>query len=135
MKNRFLLSVVTLSFFSGCIQLHNVQVGDVVGQGKKITVEVSDLGVDMDQSIKLAGRMANRDKDAGNLSALISLFQYGPRTGNVIYRPEKWTNFGPSILEQCPKGTVTGLVSTREFRDFNFVSTETARITGYCTGE
>lgn len=135
MKNSLLFSIVCLALLPGCIQLHNVQVGDVVGQGKKITVEVSDLGVDMERSVKLAGRMANRDKDAGNLNAIISLFQYGPRTGNIVYRPELWTNFGPSIMEQCPNGTVTGLVSTREFRNFSFVSTETARITGYCTGE
>ena len=135
MKLYFPLIVVGFSIFPGCIQLHSVQVGDIVGSGKKLTVEVSDVGIDMDKSLKLAGRLTNKNEGAEKLSSIVSLFQYGPRTGNLVYRPQLWTNISPDLLAQCPNGTVNGLVSTREFRNFNFVSTETARVTGYCTGE
>ncbi len=135
MKIYFPLIAIVFCPFVGCIELHSVQVGDIVGSGKKLTVEVSDMGIDMDKSLKLAGRVTNKNESAQKLSSIISLFQYGPRTGNVVYRPQIWTNISPDLLAQCPNGRVNGLISTREFRNFNFVSTETARVTGYCTGE
>lgn len=135
MKLYFPLIVVSFCAIVGCIELHSVQVGDIVGSGKKLKVEVSDMGIDMDKSLKMAGSMTNKNESAQKLSAIISLFQYGPRTGNVVYRPQIWTNISPDIRAQCTNGRVNGLISTREFRNFNFVSTETARVTGYCTGE
>ncbi|MEI8027015.1 MAG: hypothetical protein WCI18_11765 [Pseudomonadota bacterium] len=135
MKLYFPWIVVVFCTSVGCIELHSVQVGDIVGSGKKLKVEVSDLGIDMDKSLKLAGRVTNKNESAQKLSSIIALFQYGPRTGNVIYRPQIWTNISPDLRAQCMNGEVNGLISTREFRNFNFVSTEMARVTGYCTGE
>lgn len=135
MRLFFYLIIISSYALWGCVELHNVQIGDVMGTGKKISVEVSDIGVNMEASMKAAGKLSNKNEEASKLNSIISMFQYGPQTGNIIYRPQVWANFSADLLSQCPNGIISGLTSTREFRNFNFVSTETATVTGYCTGD
>jgi hypothetical protein len=58
MKLFFYLIVISSCTFLGCVELHNVQIGDVMGTGKKIIVEVSDIGFNMEASMKAAGKLS-----------------------------------------------------------------------------
>lgn len=123
---------------AGCAILHHVQIGQVDGRDGNsawvpFEVMVSETGVNTEE----IGRYAKAANNGGNnavsdAAAIVSLFQIGPRTGNLVYNPSYAEKVIYLIHEKCPSGRVTGLMSVREMRKYPAISGEIVKVTGYC---
>lgn len=127
-----LLLLFSVVLLSSCAVLHHISVGDVkdLSRGSKFEITISELGV----NAEAIGRAMDTEKNrAGSEAAkVLGLFQWGPRTGEVVYRKSAFSGLLSALTEKCPRGKVTGLMSVREMRSYHFVSTEVVKITGYC---
>ncbi|MNK90926.1 hypothetical protein D3C87_1109970 [compost metagenome] len=136
MQKTLLLS--TLMFlFTGCAILHHVQVGHIDNRDSQVQIPfeilMSEVGVSTSE-IAGAGKLANsKGGDAvADAAAILSLFQMGPRTGNLTYNPRYAEKLIYEIHQKCPSGQVTGLMSIREMRKYPVVSGEIVKVTGFC---
>lgn len=126
-----------LSILAGCAILHHVQVGELDNRKEFVKVpfdiKVSETGVDLKQAGKTIDALGrNKGRQGEKIANFIEMFQMGPRTGMPVYSV-KWTeNILYKIYEVCPSGQVTGLMSIRENRDYNVVSGEIVKVTGFC---
>lgn len=120
---------------SGCMTLHRTSIGDISSGGSRFVIEITDIGINMENTSKAVGRVSGKKDEAETVKNIIGLFQWGPRTGNPVYNIGLWNGLAAKILEKCPKGEIHSLVSNREFRNFYYGSAEGVRITGYCLGE
>lgn len=130
-------ALIVLAGFSSCAVLHHVQVGQIDNRDSLVDVpfeiKVSEMGVSLEE----AGRVArviggNAGQAASGLTAIISLFQFGPRTGNPVYTETYAEKLIYDIYEKCPSGRVSDLVSIREMRKYPVISGEIVKITGVC---
>ncbi|MGE0763601.1 MAG: hypothetical protein AB7N80_10020 [Bdellovibrionales bacterium] len=124
---------------SGCAFLHHQQLGDVdsdvVRKGRKFVILLSETGVNVAEAgsiLKATTRHQKTQQDVGRATAIIEMFQMGPRTGNPVFTEKFADNLVDQILERCPKGRISGLASTRESAKYPVVSGEIVKITGYC---
>jgi hypothetical protein len=125
------------AMLSGCAVLHHVQLGEIDNRSEfakiPFDIKVSEVGVDLKQAgkvIDVLGRNKNRNGErAGNF---LEMFQMGPRTGMPVYSTKWAEQIIYKVYEACPSGKVTGLVSVRENRNYNVVSGEVIKITGFC---
>lgn len=137
LKNLLLNLSGSIFLFSGCAVLHHVQVGQIDSRGSDafipFEVMVSETGVDVQEAGRIARATETKQGDRlGDLAAIISLFQMGPRTGAPVYNQGYAEKVVYQIYEKCPSGRVTGLMSIREMRKYPVISGEIVKITGYC---
>lgn len=138
-KNFFRLfaSATLLGFSVGCAVLHHVQVGHIDNRNTSVQIPfeilVNEVGVNTEE-IGHAAKLSNsKGGDAvADAAAILSLFQMGPRTGNLTYNPHFAEKLIYEIYQRCPSGDVTGLMSIREMRKYPAISGEIVKVTGYC---
>lgn len=132
-----LLSLGLAFSLSGCAVLHHVQVGEIDNRDNKAQIPfevlMSETGVNT-QEIEAMARATNSKggDNVGDAAAILSLFQMGPRTGNLVYNPRYAEKLVYEIHQKCPSGQITGLMSIREMRKYPAISGEIVKVTGYC---
>ena len=137
--NVFLRLVGAILFtpvFSSCAVLHHVQVGELDNRGKlrKFDIKVSETGVNLDEARDVANALTRgrHSKALDDVNAIISAFQMGPRTGNIVFNERYAENLLDLLYKECPSGRITGLTSIREMRKYPVISGEIVKVTGYC---
>lgn len=103
-----------------------------------IEVKVSETGVDVRgaNAIAQASAMKQSNKNtAGDVAAIIQMFQMGPRTGNPVYSDKYAEKMIYQLHTQCPSGKITGVQSIRETRAYPVISGEIVKVTGFCLRE
>ncbi len=121
---------------SSCAIKHHVQVGDIERvPGKKLVpfkLLVSQTGVNLKEGASIISGITRDNGRASQAAEIISLFQMGPRTGQLVFN-EKYADVVPKLITaKCPSGKVTGLLMLRETNKYPVVSGEIIKITGYC---
>jgi len=130
----FILCFTTL----GCANLHSIQLGDIYAdKGDLIPFEfkVNETGLNIGEASAI-GKAFVRNKQTrqamSTAQTIIAMFQYGPRTGNLVYSEDYANMLFQEIRKECPSGQITGLVSIRETRKYPVISGEIVKIKGYC---
>ncbi|MBX3019195.1 MAG: hypothetical protein KF767_15015 [Bdellovibrionaceae bacterium] len=134
------LAALTAILFlqTGCAILHHVQIGQIDSRDGNAAwipfeVMVSETGVNTEEIGRFAKAANNGQNNAvSDAAAIVSLFQIGPRTGNLVYNQTYAEKVIYLIHEKCPSGRVTGLMSVREMRKYPAISGEIVKVTGYC---
>lgn len=121
----------------GCAVLHHVQLGQIDNRNSQALIPFEILMNEVGVSTEEIGKMAKATNskggdDVAGLAALVSLFQMGPRTGNLTYNQRYAERLIYEIHQKCPSGQVTGLMSIREMRKYPAISGEIVKVTGYC---
>lgn len=135
---RFLVGIGGGVVLAGCAILHHVQVGQIDNRTSDdvlipFEILMNEVGVSTEEIGKMAKATNSRGgDDVAGLAALVSLFQMGPRTGNLTYNEHYAKNLVYEIYQKCPSGRVTGLMSIREMRKYPAISGEIVKVTGYC---
>jgi hypothetical protein len=140
MKKSNLFLLMTLSFaLSGCAILHQFQMSSIdsetVMSGKKFEIIVSETGVNLQEvtdTAKLFTQSQQTRKEMQQINEIISMFQMGPRTGNMVFNEKYADSIMRAIQLECPTGQISGMTSIRETAKYPVVSGEIVRITGYC---
>ena len=74
---------------SSCAILHKVAIADIDTrhrQGKPIDIKFSETGINLKEAAQTADFLrGKKDSKAEELATIISLFQWGPRVGNIVY--------------------------------------------------
>lgn len=130
--------VALLCSASGCAVLHHVQVGEIDNRGGKkvpFDVMVSETGINFQEASDVAGafsRTRRSDKQLQMFEDIWAIAHFGNSTGNPVFVEDYARKMNELVLEKCPSGRVTGLVSLRETAKYPIVSGEIVRIKGYC---
>jgi hypothetical protein len=129
------LPFLTLSFvLGGCASLHHAQLDEIDasrGHLEPFEIRVSDIGVDVKEAGQLASALTNSRKPS-QAAAVAEWFQFGPKTGDPVFDDKYADGVAQAILEHCPSGRVTGLVSLRESTKYYAVSGEYVTVKGFC---
>ena len=135
----FLLLIFMSTLVSGCAILHHAQMGEIhsvtVLKGRKFEVKVSETGLSVDEASKVAQSLTRNQGTQNQIQKvrdIISMFQMGPRTGNMVFNEKYADEVYKLVLKACPSGNISGLMSVRELRKYPVVSGEIVRISGYC---
>lgn len=138
---KFLAIWLAPFLLSSCAFLHSVHISDIdskiVNEGTKFEVLVSETGLNLQEATNTAKVFTNDQKTKGDMQKvndIISMFQMGPRTGNMVFNDTYADNLFKTLKEKCPKGQISGLMSIRETAKYPVVSGEIVKITGYCLG-
>lgn len=125
----------------GCMKLHAVQVGEIessaVLNGERFEIKLSAIGFSTKELGEIAGMAASSQKGretSESISSLIELFQQGPRTGEPVVDPRFADRLHRKILDRCPSGDVSGLMTIRETADYPGLTGEIVKVVGYCGG-
>ena len=122
----------------GCAQLHHVQIGEIYNLDNytytPFEVMVSETGVNLKEATRIARPFLNSSENqrVKDIEQIISLFQFGPVTGNPVYVKDYAKNLALTIYDRCPSGRITGVMSIRETRKYPVISGEIVKVTGYC---
>ena len=129
------LTYVALFFpLAGCATLHHVELDEIDASRGRLTpfeVHVSETGVNVKEVGALASAVS-RSKAPGQVANVVAMFQFGPKTGEPVLDPTYADGVAQAILEQCPSGRVTGLVSLRESTKYYAISGEYVTVRGFC---
>jgi hypothetical protein len=122
---------------SSCAVLHHVQLGDVdasSGKTSKIDIKLSETGVNLQEAGEILRRLGNAKfrKQTDDATAIVGLFQMGPRTGNLVYTSDYARPIADLIYAKCPSGKISNLALIRETRKYPVVSGEIIKINGDC---
>ena len=123
---------------NSCAILHHVHVGDVDARDRKgaskIDIKVSETGINLREANDIVRRLGNKrwGKQSDDATAIIGLFQMGPRTGNTVFTADYARGLAEIIYQKCPKGRIGNLVTVRETRKYPVVSGEIVKVTGDC---
>lgn len=128
-----------MSGLLSCAILHSTQITDIdsatVKNGSRFNILLSETGVNLKEASKIAQAITNDQKtrqDIKELNAIISLFQMGPTTGNMVFN-DTYADYVVDLLRaKCPSGKISGLMSIRETAKYPVVSGEIVRLVGYC---
>jgi hypothetical protein len=138
-RQGFVLTVGLLPMLFGCAHLHHIQLSDIDNsEGAKaipFDIKVSETGVDLGEAVRIQRGLFQNSKaaeGAGNIAAIVALFQQGPHTGNPVYSNTYAEKLIYALYQECPSGQLTGLSSIRETRKYPVVSGEIVRIKGFC---
>jgi hypothetical protein len=118
----------------GCVSLHRAQIDEIdttQGRLKPFEVHVSETGVSV-QGIGAVASVAARSAKPSQIAAIVSLFEFGPKTGEVVFDDKFADNVADEILARCPSARVTGLMSLRESTSYYAVSGEYVTVRGFC---
>ena len=122
----------------GCASLHHVQISDIEisgGETRPVEVKISETGIDIKQAANMTTDLTpvrQAHFEAREVGTLLSLFEWGPRTGNRVYSEIYADQVVHELVRQCPSGRITGIVSIRESRDYSIVSGEVVKLSGLC---
>jgi hypothetical protein len=124
-------------FFTGCAQLHHVQLGDLDNtvKGREFSVKVSETGIDLEEAVqmgKFLTKSSQAQQDMGTVQAILALIQMGPRTGNPIYHEKYAEEIVGLLKKECPNGKISNLTAIRETRKYPVISGEIIKINGNC---
>jgi hypothetical protein len=132
-------SAVLLALTSfGCAEAHHIQVSDVdssQGRLEPFQIHVSATGISAEEGIEIAKAVSSDAETKRNLDSLetiIALTQMGPKTGDPTLSDDWADAAAAKVLEQCPSGRVTGIVTRRETMDYPVVTGEIVTVRGYC---
>jgi hypothetical protein len=134
MRPRLLLLLSLAPALGACATLHRAQLDEIDAQSGRLRpfeIHVSQTGV----STKAVGQIASfamRSSRPSQLASLVALFQFGPKTGEVVFDDTFADVVAHRILEECPTARVTGLLSLRESTNYYAVSGEYVTVRGYC---
>jgi hypothetical protein len=134
--NRWLLPLVLscVPALAGCATLHRAQLDEIDAQRGRLEpfeIHVSETGVNT-KAVGTIASAAMRSSRPSQIANLVALFQFGPKTGNVVFDDEFADVIAERILERCPSARVTGLMSLRESTSYYAVSGEYVTVRGYC---
>ena len=125
----------------GCMTLHAVQIGEIdapsVLHGERFEIKLSAIGFSTEELGELASLAARNkeDRDAvGFITTIIELTQQGPRTGEPVVNPRFADRLYREIVNRCPSGDVSGLMTVRETADYPGLTGEIVKVVGYCGG-
>jgi hypothetical protein len=124
-------------FFGACAEMHHYQLADIdATQGAlvPISVQVGSTGFNLEEASQVVQAMQSsrqRQKTAA-LQDIISLFQYGPSTGDPTFTDSWADEVTGALLAQCPSGRITGVNCIRERMDYPVVSGEIVTVKGFC---
>ena len=130
-----------LSLVGGCAQLHSYQLGEIRGDEQALRpfeFKVSELGVDLAGTtglVQVGLRLTGQKRVArlaDQLQTIISLFQFGPRTGSPVYSDDYTSALFELVDRACPSGEVSGLTMVRETRSYPVISGEIVKLKGFC---
>jgi hypothetical protein len=119
---------------SGCTSLHRAQLDEIDlqhGYLRPFAIHVSETGVDV-RAIGALASAATHSERPSRIAALVSLFEFGPKTGEVVFNDTFADHVADAILAQCPSARVTGLMSVRESTNYYAVSGEYVTVRGFC---
>jgi hypothetical protein len=134
----FLFSLTTMILLQSCAQLHHVQIGDMdlrSNNWKPFDIKVNENGFNLEEAGRIAQAISQSEAGksaAGDIVAIISLFQQGPRTGNPTFNDKYARDVIKKLQEVCPSGRMTAVTSIREMRKYPVISGEIVKITGLC---
>ena len=118
----------------GCATLHRAQLDEIDGQQGRLVpfeIHVSEMGVNA-KAVGQIASVAMKSARPSQIASLVALFEYGPKTGNVVYDDQFADAVATTILGRCPTARVTGLLSLRESTNYYAVSGEYVTVRGYC---
>ncbi len=119
---------------TGCASLHRAQLDEIDatrGHLEPFEIHVSETGVDV-KAIGTVASVATRSKAPSQIASIVALFQFGPKTGDVVYDDTFADHVADAILDRCPSARVTGLLSLRESTRYYAVSGEYVTVRGFC---
>lgn len=138
-KNNLFLIIAISAFLNGCAILHQFQISSIdsetVMSGRKFEIIVSETGVNLQEATdtaKLFTRSQQTQGDMQKINDIISMFQMGPRTGNMVFNEKYADSIMRALQSECPSRKMSGITSIRETAKYPVVSGEIVRITGYC---
>lgn len=122
---------------NSCAVLHHAQLGDIDATGKKskrIDLKVSETGVNLQEAGRIVRQLGNQSfrKQTDDLTAIIGLFQMGPKTGNTVYSSDYARSLFDMIYAECQSGKISNLTVIRETRKYPVVSGEIVKINANC---
>jgi hypothetical protein len=107
----------------------------VVNSQHRFEILVSETGINLQEASDI-GKLFTSDKktksDMQAINDIISAFQMGPRTGNMVFNDKYADVVVPALMNKCPSGRITGLMSIRETAKYPVVSGEIVKLIGYC---
>jgi hypothetical protein len=118
----------------GCVSLHHAQLDEIDGQRGRLVpfeIHVSETGVNT-RAVGAVASVAAQSSKPSQLANLVALFQFGPKTGDVVYDDKFADMVAGEILVRCPSARVTGLMSVRESTKYYAMSGEYVTVRGYC---
>lgn len=131
--------LLSFLFLSSCAVLHRTQLSDIhseaVLKSKKFEILLSETGINLQEATDIAKSLTNHQKTSKDMKALndaIAMFQMGPRTGNMVFNDTYPDAIVPTLLQKCPSGRISGLLSVRETNKYPVVSGEIVKVVGYC---
>jgi hypothetical protein len=119
---------------AGCATLHRVQIDEIDAQHGRLEpfeIHVSETGVNV-KAIGAIASAASGSSRPSKLANLVSLFEFGPKTGDVVFDDAFADDVAARVLERCPSARVTGLLSMRESASYYAVSGEYVTVRGFC---
>jgi hypothetical protein len=119
---------------TGCSTLHRAQLDEIdTRQGflRPFEIHVSETGVSA-RAIGTIASVATHSARPTQIAGIISLFEFGPKTGEVVFDDTFADNVAEQILAACPSARVTGLMSLRESTSYYAVSGEYVTVRGFC---
>lgn len=134
------LAPLILSLISGgCAVVHKVQIAEIdqtfKSKSRPIEVLISEVGISTEE-LGATARMISTNKQSQQkikeLQNIISLFQWGPRTGNITYVRDYADSALTSLVNQCPSGKITNILSVREMTKYPVVSGEIIKVKALC---
>jgi len=88
---RFLpLFLVFVPSLVGCATLHRAQLDEIDGQHGHLVpfeIHVSETGINT-KAVGQIASLAMRSSRPSQIANIVALFQFGPKTGNVVYDDE-----------------------------------------------
>ena len=129
------LALLALAPFAwGCASLHHAQLDEIDAQSghlRPFEIHVSETGVNT-KAVGTVASVALRSSTPSKLADVVALFQFGPKTGDVVFDDKFADSVAQQILNECPSARVTGLVSMRESTKYYAVSGEYVTVRGFC---
>lgn len=118
----------------GCASVHRAQLDEIdtqQGRLRPFEIHVSDTGVNV-RAIGTAASVATRSSGPSRLAGVVSLFEFGPKTGNPVFSDSFADGVAQQVIAECPSGKVTGVMSVRESTSAYAVSGEYVTVRGFC---
>jgi hypothetical protein len=122
----------------GCAQMHHYQLNDLDsthGTLQPISVQVNDVGFNLKEATALLQSVETQSqrKRSSAASDFISMFQYGPSTGDLTFNDHWGDGVSAELLARCPTGHITGVTTQREHMDYPVLSGEIITVKGCCS--
>ena len=133
----FLVGAALAPPLGGCTTLHHAQLDEIDatrGHLEPFEIHASDLGIDVKEAGEAASALS-QNRQPSKVASVMAAFTYGPKTGDITFDDAYADLLAERILERCPSGRVTGLVSLRESTKYYVVSGEFVTVRGFCIVE